>query len=156
MGGTLSGRHMNYTRYYLVLIVLFISSFALVNALIIDPNGEYRESLPHVVAPRDDADVCGSAHMNYFWNDNLAKDTAQPRYTELFFYNNGSFHDNTYNYLGGYVQFGENGDNILYFHYESAQYYSPYNNGTGSMESHQSMCGYWYFEDWKWYCQPVC
>uniref|UniRef100_A0A7S4MQJ4 Uncharacterized protein n=1 Tax=Vannella robusta TaxID=1487602 RepID=A0A7S4MQJ4_9EUKA len=122
----------------------------------LDPNGGTALSLGNSVqGARDDAEICGTGLLNYFWGSKL-KDNAIPRgMSEIYFYINGSFHDNTYNYLGEWIQFGMT-DDVMMFHYESAQYYAPYNNGTGSMYSHSSMCGYWYMDGFKWYCESTC
>lgn len=141
-------------------MLLKITSIALLFSLGLatfpSPNGDLVETENESYV-FDYQGICGTANMFYVWGD---YSELTPRFSELYFFNNGSFHDNSFSYLGEYIQFGENGDSILTFFYTSARYYAPHFepsvNVTGSMVSHQTMCGYWYFEDLKWNCIPFC
>ena len=140
------------------LVALFCFFFALASGFL-DSNGVERSEseldriAARSIAPRDD-ETCGSAQMNFYWGS-AAQQSGSPRLATIFFFYNGTFHDNTYDYSGDWVLFGENGDNILTFNYPSAKYVSPDNRGAGSMISH-SVCGYWDFGGFKWYCPSMC
>ena len=109
-----------------------------------------------ITIPRDiDRDACAAAQMNFYWNHHNQEDTATPRFAQMYFFPNGTFNDISYNYSGTWTLFGENGEHILSFHYPSAKYVSPANDGNGSMISH-NVCGYWTFTNFKWYCPSVC
>merc|ERR1711862_488586 len=105
-------------------VVAFLCLVALSHA-ILDPNGvEYDETRlesESFGSPRGDDNVCGSAQMNFYWGGIDARGSGTPRIAEIFFYYNNTFHDNTYSYTGDWVNFGENGDNILSFEYPSAK-----------------------------------
>mmetsp|Transcript_19639 Transcript_19639/g.75363 ORF Transcript_19639/g.75363 Transcript_19639/m.75363 type:complete len:144 (+) Transcript_19639:74-505(+) len=108
----------------------------------IDMNSQYARSV-------DDA-VCGSAHMTFLWGSARSVMSAT-----IFFYQNGTFHDNTYNYDGSWVYFGQEGVETLFFEYPSALYCSPDNTGAGTMISGNT-CGTWSFDDTKWTCDNMC
>lgn len=124
------------------------------------PNGDkitQSSSTRHAVnaKPRGGGEqACAVTQMNFYWGD--SKHTfAKPRMSELYFYQNGTFEDVVYDYVGEWVTFGSNGDDILVYDYPGAKYLSPYNNGIGSMVSGH-LCGYWEFANNKWNCAGSC
>mmetsp|Transcript_28532 Transcript_28532/g.40123 ORF Transcript_28532/g.40123 Transcript_28532/m.40123 type:complete len:147 (+) Transcript_28532:17-457(+) len=128
-----------------------------VNAeLIMTPSGEYIDHTAigqgsHHARSAEDS-VCGSAHMNFLWGLTATRSVMS---ATIFFYQNGTFHDSTYNYDGSWVYFGREGDATLFFEYPSALYCSPDDTGSGTMISGNT-CGTWDFDDLKWTCDNMC
>merc|ERR1711879_643927 len=114
MGAVLLLKQMNKA-----LCILIFCLFALVNCYF-DPNGVQIKdsSVVKGVHSRGDDEICGTGQLYYTWGSHKTEDGhGSPRFSELYFYYNGSFHDNTYNYLGTWIEFGSHGDNIFIFRY---------------------------------------
>merc|ERR1712137_472957 len=134
----------------LCLACIFAISLALV-----DPNLSNTDRIASRTTSGSDEDVCGTAQMTFNWGFYDKQGAGEPRIAEIYFYFNNTFIDNTYNYDGNWLAFGENGEDILVFNYPSATYVSPNNDGRGSMISHTT-CGTWSFSNFKWYCGNAC
>ena len=134
--------------------LLFVCVLAVAQS-VVDTNGKRVNLSDSVNIGLADEEVCGTAQMNFYWGGLVVEQSSQPRLAEIYFYYNGTFFDTTYNYIGNWLSFGENGDDVMVFEYPAATYVSPTNNGRGSMISH-SVCGHWDFSNFKWYCPNAC
>jgi len=140
----------------LLAILLCLACVFAIGSALVDPNlSQIGDRVTSRTQGTGDQDVCGTAQMTFNWGFFAEQGAGEPRIAEIYFYYNNTFMDNTYNYRGDWLAFGENGEDILVFNYPSATYVSPNNDGHGSMISHAT-CGTWSFANFKWYCGNAC
>jgi hypothetical protein len=137
-------------------VLIFVVTTQALSAL--DPNGQSGHVALGNVAPAVEGydDVCGTAQLYFNWNMEARVDDDDGAGL-IYFFNNGTFYDYTYDYYGPWWNIRENGDDIFFFEYPTVVYVAPTNDARGSMIQRGTfICGSWFSSGWKWLCDSTC